>query len=423
MTPWLDSWRGFFEKNPMLELSLHRPFFPTPGISPESLAKEEAFWSTVRSHFPKHRKVINLNNGGVSSSPLLVEQAFVRYYSLLNQSPSYFTWKVMEMGRELIRQGLAELINACTEEVAILRNTSEALNNVIFGVPLKTGDEVIACRQDYSKCVSSWQQRALRDGIKINWVNLGDPAEKDEDIIAKYVAAMTANAKLVHLTHVINWNGQVLPIKDIIAEAKKRNIEVLLDGAHSFALLEVDVQKLGIDYFTTALHKWLSGPIPSGMLYVSKDKIKNLWPLASAMDPSSDNIRKMEELSIQQMPILLGLGYAMEYYRWIGRQNKEQRLRYLRRSLVKALSSIPGVTLLTPAEEERQCIIICIALDGWAPSLLEKELLDTYNMHVTAVQWENIKGIRITANIYSRPDELAKLAYALKVITESKTVL
>jgi selenocysteine lyase/cysteine desulfurase len=172
MNLWITNWQAFLQNHPSLDVVPHRDYPTVPGLSPAALAREEYFWERVRAQFPQHPGLINLNSGAVSAGPHAVEKAFVAYYQLMNQLPSYYAFKYMEGGRELIREGLAGLLNAEAGEVAMLRNTTEALNNVIFGVPLRAGDEVVACKQDYSKGVSSWKQRALRENITLRWVNL-----------------------------------------------------------------------------------------------------------------------------------------------------------------------------------------------------------------------------------------------------------
>jgi selenocysteine lyase/cysteine desulfurase len=417
---WNSQWNQFLQAHPSLHIEPEGKPLHLPTISAASLATDESFWQQIKLSYPQPSGLINLNSGAVSSSPSQVEKAFVRYYQLANQIPSYQIFKYMEQGRELIRAGLAGLLNCSPEEVAILRNTTEALNNVIFGLDLQEGDEVVACKQDYSKAVASWKQRELRDKIQLKWVNLEGPDETDEAVIAKYVALFTDKTRVLHLTHVINWNGQVLPVEQIIREAKARNIEVLLDGAHSFGLLQTDVAALGCDYFTTALHKWLSGPIPGGMLYVNKQRISRLWPLASAAQPQSEDIRKFEELSIQLMPSVIALGYAITYYFWLGRENKEHRLRYLRHLWVSRLQEVEQIRFNTPLAENRCCVIVNFSMADWEPAVLEKQLLEKFHIHVTAVTWENMQGIRVTPNVYTSPDELHTYISAIRQIAEHK---
>ncbi len=413
MNTWVQSFRELLKKTPSLGFPPDEVTINRPEGSVDEIAVNETFWNTVRQDFSLSEDLINLNNGAVSSSPKIVENAFLHYYKLVNTSPSFYLWKVMAGIKEQIREGLSRLINASPNEVAILRNTTEAANNVIFGLPLLRGDEVVLCRQDYAKVVSSWKQREVRDGIKLSWIDLNPDTDTDDDIVTKYKAAFSDRTKVVQLTHVINWNGQVMPVEPIIQEAKNRGIEVILDGAHSFGKLPTDIEKLGCDYFFTALHKWLSGPIPSSMLYVRKEKIGKLWPLASGAEPLSDDIRKFEELSIQLYPNILALGFAIEYHLSIGRAVKEARLRHLRRHWVTQLQDKEGLHFNTPLSEERCCTIINLSLKSWTPAEIETYLLQKHYIHVGIVQQPNMTGIRVTPNIYTHPSALDKLVGAI----------
>ena len=409
---WITDWRTFLQSHPALNIISNDHTWTLPSGSPEEIATNEAFWKIFSNSFPVSRGIINLNNGAVCSSPSIVEKAFTTYYSLVNSAPSFFIWKEMEPGREVVREGLAQLINCSVDEVAILRNATEALNNIIFGIRLEAGDEVVACRQDYVKAVHSWKQRELRDGIRIKWIEI-DGTETNDEVIAKYVGAFTDDTRVLHLTHVINWNGQVLPVEQIINEAKKRNIKVLLDAAHSFAILETDMERLRCDYMATALHKWLSGPIPSGLIYVRKENITGTWPLASSSNPLSADIRKFEELSIQLMPNILGLGYAIEFHLNLGREFKEARLRHLRRYWTDAVRDIDGLKFNGPQNEEQAAVLVNIAMKKWEPAALEAALMSNHNIHVIAVTWENLLGIRVTPNIYTPIIDLDLLVEAL----------
>jgi len=414
---WLSLWDQFLKQHPVLDIVDRTLPFATPNDAPEKIAKDESFWQSVQTCFPASDRVVNLNNGAVSSSPRVVENAYTSYYSLVNSAPSYYIWKVMEAGKEIIREGLATLINCSSDEIAIFRNATEALNNAIFGIALNAGDEVVACKQDYVKTISSWKQRELREGIKVVWVDLTG-TETNAEIVEKFVSAFSPKTKVVQVTHVINWNGLVLPARDIIQSAKARNILTVLDAAHSFGILDTDVADLGCDYMGTALHKWLSGPIPSGMLYIRKKNIAGTWPLASAADPVSDNIRKFEELSIQLLPNVIGLGYAIEFHLKLGRENKEHRLRHLRRYWIDKIKNTSGVTFNTPFVEEQCAVIANLALLGWEPPALENELLTKYTIHVGIVLLQNLQGIRVTPNIYTTTEELDAFVHAFSSIAK-----
>src|SRR5215510_8729345 len=280
---------------PAWSRNLERALRNAEGVPADVLATEDDFWYYIQQAFTVSPGLINLNNGGVSPAPKTVQEAMKRYYDYSNEAPSYYMWRILDQGREPLRKNLAKLAGCDAEEIAINRNSSEGLETVIFGLQLKPGDEVVAAKQDYPNMVNAYNQRQKRDGIKMVWVNLELPSEDGDYLAQQYIKAFTPQTKLVHITHIINWSGQILPVRKIADEAHKRGIEVIVDGAHSFAHFSFKIPDLGCDYFASSLHKWLYAPIGSGMLYVNKEKIKNIYPLfATNNDPLKDDIRKFE---------------------------------------------------------------------------------------------------------------------------------
>lgn len=381
-----------------LENALHS----AKGMGAETLAAEEEFWYYIQQAFTVSPGIINLNNGGVSPAPKTVQDAMKRYYDLSNEAPSYYMWRILDQGREPLRANLANLAGCSPDEIAINRNSSEGLETVIFGLQLKAGDEVVLSKQDYPNVINAYKQREKRDGIKLVWVNLELPSENEDYLVSQYVKAFTAKTKLVNVTHVINWNGQVLPVKKIAAEAHKKNIEVLVDGAHSFAHLDYKVPDLGADYFATSLHKWLYAPIGSGMLYVKKEKIKSIYPLfATADDPLKDDIRKFETLGTRPFFIEQAIGKAVEFHEMVGSERKFKRLHYLKNYWMEKVKDLPGVKLNTSLSPQWGGAIGNIGFEGKKPGELDAFLMDKYKIHTTTVVWENINGVRITPNIYT----------------------
>ncbi|MBD0332700.1 MAG: aminotransferase class V-fold PLP-dependent enzyme, partial [Chitinophagaceae bacterium] len=281
---------------PAWSKNLGRALKEVESISPDELAAEEDFWYYIQQAFTVSPAIINLNNGGVSPAPKTVQDAMKRYYDYSNEAPSYYMWRILDQGRETLRGNLAKHAGCDSEEIAINRNSSEGLETIIFGLQLKAGDEIVAAKQDYPNMVNAWRQREIRDGVKINWINLELPSEDENYLVQQYVSAFTPRTKVVHITHIINWNGQILPVKKIAQEAHKRGIEVLVDGAHSFAHFNFKIPDLQADYFASSLHKWLYAPIGSGMMYIKRDKIKSLYPMFASDNPLKEDIRKFEHL-------------------------------------------------------------------------------------------------------------------------------
>lgn len=399
---------------PAWSKNLNKALIQSEKRSAEELAGDEDFWYYVQQSYTISPGIINLNNGGVAPSPKVVQEAMKRYHDLSNEAPSYYMWRILDQGREPLRNNLAKLAGCSADEIAIQRNASEALETVIFGLELKAGDEVVLSKQDYPNMINAWKQREKRDGIKLIWVNHELPSEDNSYLANNYIKAFTSKTKVVHLTHIINWNGQILPVKQIADAAHKQNIEVVVDGAHSFAQFQFTIPSLGADYFGTSLHKWLSASIGTGLLYVKKDKISKLYPLFAAPDPFVGDIRKFENLGTRPFFIEQAIGKAIEFFDMIGAERKEQRLFYLKNYWMNKVKDVPGVKLGTSMKPGFGCAIGTVYVEGKKPAELDAHLFTNYKIHTTTIEWENIKGVRVTPNVYTTTKNLDVLVEGIK---------
>jgi len=386
-------------------------------LDPDAAAQDEDYWSVIQRAYTVNPNIINLNNGGVSPAPLVVQEAVRRYNDLSNEGPSYYMWGILDQGREPLRERLARLAGAEPGEIAVDRNSTEALNTIIFGLPLERGDEVIGTKQDYPHMIEAYKQRALRDGIVYKQISFDFPIEDDERIVKAYEEAITPRTKLLHVTHMINWVGQTMPVRKIADMAHARGIEVIADGAHSFGLMDFKVPDLGCDYFGTSLHKFLSAPIGTGMMYIRKDKIAKIWPLVCAGDPHSSDIRKFEDLGTRSFPIEEGIGEAINFHEGIGCKRKEERIRYLKYYWASRVQQMPKVKLHTSLKPAFSCAICGVSIDGMTPGDLNTALFNQYKIHAVGIVWENISCVRVTPHVYTRLDDLDKLVRAIGEIS------
>ncbi|SJZ32389.1 aminotransferase class V-fold PLP-dependent enzyme [Sediminibacterium ginsengisoli] len=390
------------------------------GLSPELAAADEDYWSVIQQGFTVSPAIINLNNGGVSPSPRIVQEAVERYNKLANEGPSYFMWRILDQGREPLRYKLATLAGCQPDEIAINRNATEALNTVIYGLNLKAGDEVIGTLQDYPNMIQAWRQRALRDGIVYKQLSFNFPIENDDEIVAAYEKAITPKTRILHVTHIINWVGQIMPVRKLCRMAHQHGLEVVVDGAHSFGLLDFKIPDLECDYFGTSLHKFLSAPIGSGMLWIKKEKIEKIWPLTCNDKPNSGDIRKFETLGTRSFPIEQGIGEAINFHTAIGSKRKEERIRYLKNYWADKVKDIPKVKLHTSLKADYSCAICGVSVDGMTPAQLDGALFGTYKIHTVGIVWENISCVRITPHVYTRIADLDKLVHAIEEIASGK---
>ncbi|MBL8237478.1 MAG: aminotransferase class V-fold PLP-dependent enzyme [Bryobacterales bacterium] len=373
----------------------------------DSVARDEDFWLNIRHAFTVDRNIINLNNGGVSPSPKIVMDTEVRYLEIENMNPSYYMWNVLDPGLETVRRRLAREFGCDTEEIAITRNASEALEIVQLGLDLKPGDEVLTTNQDYGRMITCWKQRERRDGIVLKQISFPVPPPSLDFLARRLEENITAKTKVIHICHITNRTGQIFPVKQICQMARARGIEVVVDGAHAFAQFPFKHKDLDCDYYGTSLHKWVLAPIGTGMLYVRRSKIEKLWPMMPAPASMDANIRKFEEIGTHPASQRNAITEALTFHDSIGGERKAARFRYLRKRWSNELRQLPGVRILNSEDPEQSCAIGFISIDGFNAPDLAKHLWEKHRIWTVAIVTPGeYQGLRITPNVYTTIEEV-----------------
>ena len=377
------------------------------GRPADTVARDEDFWFNIRHSFTVDRNMINLNNGGVSPAPKIVMDTEVRYLEIENLSPSYYMWNVLDPGIETVRRRLARTFGCDPEEIAITRNASEALEIVQLGMHLERGDEVLTTNQDYPRMITTWQQRERRDGIVLKQVTFKVPPPSMDYLVGRLEEGITPKTKVIHICHITNRTGQILPVKKICQMARSRGIEVVVDGAHAFAQFPFQQADLDCDYYGTSLHKWVLAPIGTGMLYVKKSKIEKIWPMMPAPESMATNIRKFEEIGTHPASQRNAITEALNFHESIGADRKAERFRYLRKRWSNRLRELPGVQILNSEDPEQSCGIGFISVDGIEAPKLSAYLWEKHRIWTVAIVTPGeYQGLRITPNVYTTLEEV-----------------
>jgi len=388
-------------------------------LSPLTAANDEELWARIAQAYTVSPSILNLNNGGVSPQPKVVQDAVDRYYHLSNEGPTYYMWQILDKGREPLRRKLADLAGTLPETIAINRNATEALATVTWGLTLNRGDEIVMTKQDYPNMIHAWKQKELRDGIKIKWLNFVLPIEKEDEIVNAFIEATTPKTRIWHITHMINWTGQIMPVKRLCEEARKRNIISIVDGAHTFAHMDFKITDFNPDYYGTSLHKWLSAPFGTGMLYVKKENIAGLWPLFPNDKPQSADIKKFETLGTRSFAPEQAIGQAIDFHLAIGSKRKAERLHYLKNYWCEKVVKNPRVRLNISLKPEYSCALGNFSIDGMEPETIANRLMGEFQIHTVAIKWENISGVRVTPHVYTSTKDLDRFVDAVLKLAAS----
>jgi selenocysteine lyase/cysteine desulfurase len=383
---------------------------------PAEVASDEDYWAEIQRAFDADRTLINLNNGGVSPCPTHVLQQMIRDLQFSNELPVEHMWRVLEPRLESVRRELAVEFGCDPEEMAITRNASEAQENMIFGLDLARGDEVVVANQNYPRMLTAWRQRVRRDGIVLKEVSFPVPPPSVSAVVDRFAEAITPRTRVVEVTHITNLTGQILPVRELVDLCRPKGIAVFVDGAHAFAHFPFTRDELGCDYYGTSLHKWLFAPIGTGFLYVRREKIPGLWPLMAAPPEMDANIRKYEEIGTHPAANHNAIAAAIAFHRGIGGERKVARLRWLRNRWAKRLQAASDrVKVLTPLDTPDAAGIALFHVDGLEGTKLGAWLMAEHRIVTTPIVHPEFEGIRVTPSVYTTPDEVDRFAEKVEV--------
>ena len=378
----------------------------TKGRSAEETASDEDFWSEVRAAFTVDHNIINLNNGYCSPSPRCVQDAMRRYLDYSDMGPYHTMVAVLERQIENVRARIAAAAGVDPEEIAITRNSSEALENAQYGIDLKPGDEVLTTNQDYPRMLTTFQQRERREGIVLKTISFPVPTQGMDDLYQRFERAVTPKTKLILVCHITNRTGQIFPVRRICQMAHARNIPVIVDGAHAFSQFPFKVSDLDCDYYGVSLHKWTYAPVGTGFLYVKKSRIASTWSLMASGEKQAGDIRKFEEIGTHPAANHNAISEALLFNENLGIDRKAARLRYLRDRWAHRLAENPKCRILHSPDPAQGCGIGFLAFNGVDPGKIQSALWSKYSILTATMAHEEYTGLRITPNVYTALSEI-----------------
>ncbi|MEQ8424634.1 MAG: aminotransferase class V-fold PLP-dependent enzyme, partial [Cyclobacteriaceae bacterium] len=321
----------------------------------EEVAKDEDFWAKIRGGYKLKPDYINLENGYYCFLPQETLENYIKHVREVNYQGSYYMRTVQWDNKNAMAAKLAELAGCDKEELVITRNTTESLDLVISGMHWKAGDEAVMAEQDYGAMLNQFKLMEKRYGIVNKMVSVPNHPKSDQEIVDLYASAITEKTKLLMVCHMINITGHILPVRKICDMAHSKGVQVMVDGAHAFAHFNYTLKDLDCDYYGTSLHKWLSVPLGAGFLYVKKGNASKVWPLLAESEKEPNDIAALNHIGTHPVYTDLSISNSIDYYLKIGRDRKEERLRYLQRYWSDQVRGKGNIIINTPEDPKLSC--------------------------------------------------------------------
>ena len=395
------------------ELSDLKPISKTLPV----INNEDEFWNTVRSHYTLKEEYINLESGYYNIIPNPILEHFLNHVKHVNIEGSFYMRKDLYKNKDRVTSELANLVGSSPDQIAITRNATESLDLVISGFPWIKGDEAIYAKQDYGTMKEMFEQISNRYGVVNKIVSVPNHPKNDKEIVSLYESQITSKTKLIMVCHMINITGQILPIKKICEMAHRHGVEVMVDGAHCVGHFDFSIDDFNCDYYGSSLHKWLATPLGAGLLYVNKNKTHRIWPLLANGNTNKSDIKRLNHIGTHPVHTDLAISNSIDYLKWIGIERKEKRMRFLQRYWSDKLRNVKSVIVNTPVDINRSCGIGNVGLTNMSPSKMENLLFEKYKIFTVAIDYANVKGCRISPNIFTTTKELDSFVDAVKELS------
>jgi selenocysteine lyase/cysteine desulfurase len=379
----------------------------------------EGYWDLVSSQFPLRHGKIPMNAANLCPAPRVVSERVAELTRDEDADISNPNRAKFDVFAGESRAKVAEHLGVGADEIALVRNTSEANNTVNNGVPLKAGDEVVLWEQNHPCNNTAWDVRAARHGFTVKRVSVPADVKSSDEIVKLFEAALTPRTKALSITYISNTSGIRLPARELCALARQRGIYAHVDGAQTWGYLKLNLKDLGCDSYSASAHKWLMGPKQVGVLYVRKEKIAELWPSVISVGWSKDSMnaaeawKKFETLGQRDDGGVSAVATAVDFHRILGYDNVEARTAALAAALKEGLAGIDKVKLVTPMDPRLSggVVVSQIAgLDRAKMGALVKDLYEKYGIAGAATG-----GLRLSPHIYN---SMADMQLAVRAVRE-----
>ena len=347
---------------------------------------QDSYWTELRKQFLIPADEVYLNNGTVGSSPRPVLNAIFEGYNTTEKMEAadpedYPIWGYAAWNQ--FRDPLAEFVGASRDEIALLRNATEANSYIANGLEMKAGDEVLMSDQEHPGGEEPWNLRAKRYGVVVKKFQLPRPPKKAADIMNRLNDAITERTRIIFVSHITTVTGVVMPIKEIAALARSKGILSAVDGAHVVGMMRLNLHDLGCDMYTSSPHKWLFAPKGSGFLYIRPEVLDRMWNTIATEGWNRPEIKaeRFQRIGSSNVPSLWGMRAAIELCNKVGLAKIEARHRqmadYIHGEMVKR-----GAESWTSPDPALRCGIVTVNVPPVNRIALEKWLWTTKKIRI-----------------------------------------
>jgi len=267
---------------------------------------------------------------------------------------------------------------------------------------------------DYFSMIEAFRMLEKRGRIKVKSFEMPLLPSNEEEIVEIYRKLITPKTRVILLTHVSNINGLIVPVSKIAAMAKEKGIDVITDSAHALGQIKFSLPDMGADFVGMNLHKWIGNPVGAGVLYIKKERIKEMSSLFGDVSTADDNINKLGHFGTTPFAVIMTVPDSLAFHQLMGIERISNRLHYLKSLWINQLRQHPGVEIVTPVQKELSCAIASFRIPGKSSSEVAAYLFKEHNVFTVSRVLGKEGCIRVTPSIYNSASDVEKFITAVK---------
>ena len=376
-------------------------------------AVDEQYWKKIaHKYYGVSKDYINLENGYYGIQPKPVLQAFQKNIASINAGGAKFARKIYPEQATAVKKELAAFLQVSDEEIIITRNATEALNIAIQGYPFKEGDEVLFCQLDYFSMIEAFRMLEKRGRIKVNTFEMPLLPAGEDEIVEQYRQQITDKTRVILLTHVSNINGLIVPVAKIAAMAREKGVDTIVDSAHALGQVKFSLPELGSHFIGLNLHKWIGNPIGAGVLYVKKERIKEMNVLFGDVNTAEESISKLAHFGTTSFAVTMTIPASIAFHKLMGIEKISARLHYLKSLWIDELKDVNEVEVVSP--KDMSCAIAAFRVRHKKVADVADYLYTQHNILTVNRALGKEGCIRVTPAIYTSADDVKKFTNAVK---------
>lgn len=378
------------------------------------------------AHWQFDDGVTYLNNGSFGPSPRCVLESRQAWTERLEREPMDFILRQMETHLDAASEKLAHFLGAATKDLTFVDNATTGMNIVADSVKLQPGDEVLMNDHEYGAVLRIWQRVCRKAGAKVVTARLPFPLTSVEEVTESLMNSVTDRTRLIVVSHVTSPTAVILPVAEICRQARARRIPVCIDGPHAVAMLPVNLQKIGCDYYVASCHKWLCGPFGTGFLYVAQNRQSKLQPSVLSWGGSVSGREstwkdEFRWIGTRDPSGFLAVSTAIDFMEQYGLEKFRTQTHAMAQSFRQRMVELTGLEPFVPNSSEwfgPMTAVPLPKLNGEIPvqgqrDPLQNALWDRYKIEIPVVHWHTHRLLRVSCHLYNTDEHLDRLLSAV----------